>query len=339
MRSKFDTTASFFPTIVFLLLGLLHCVSADAQCNVAQIHKLLAEDGAAGDHFGRDVAISGNTAIIGAPHYDDNGQYTGSAYFFDTKTGQQTHKLLPDAAGISWGGLPVAISGNIAIVGASWDDGIADSSGSAYLYDTTTGQQIAKLLPDAGVSAVGAAFGTSVAISGSTAIVGAPYEDTTIAVESGSAYLFDATTGQKIDKLLASDGRFGDDFGWSVGISWTTAIVGAPALFEDRPCAAYLFDTTTGQQLAKLLATDGVAGDQFGSSCAIDGTTAIVGAWSDDDNGPNSGSAYVFDATTGQQVIKLLPDDGAAGDGFGAFDRDKWNDRNRQCTRRRRQRS
>ena len=67
-----------------------------------------------------------------------------------------------------------------------------------------------------------------------------------------------------------------------------------------------------GDQLFKLLADDGAADDNFGLSVAISGTTAIVGAWWHDDNGSDSGSAYLFDATTGQQITKLLPDDGAA---------------------------
>ncbi len=60
--------------------------------------------------------------------------------------------------------------------------------------------------------------------------------------------------------------------------------------------SAYLFDTTTGLKIAKLLPDDGAAGDWFGWSVAISGATAIVGARYDDDNGAQSGSAYLFDA-------------------------------------------
>ncbi|MCH7848089.1 MAG: FG-GAP repeat protein, partial [Planctomycetes bacterium] len=73
-----------------------------------------------------------------------------------------------------------------------------------------------------------------------------------------------------------------------------------------------------GDQLFKLLANDGAAFDQFGNAVAISGATAIVGAFQDDDdNGFDSGSAYLFDTTTGRQIAKLLPDDGAALDLFG----------------------
>ncbi len=72
-----------------------------------------------------------------------------------------------------------------------------------------------------------------------------------------------------------------------------------------------------GDQLFKLLADDGAEIDQFGWSVAISGATAIVGAVDDDDNGTNSGSAYLFDTATGQQIAKLLPDEGGQQLNFG----------------------
>ncbi|MCK4872138.1 MAG: FG-GAP repeat protein [Phycisphaerales bacterium] len=282
-----------------------------------QLFRLLPSDGAASDWFGHSVAISGATAIIGVYRDDDNGDASGSAYLFDTTTGQQIAKLLPsDGAGGDGLGVSVAISGTTAIVGAYHDDDNGGASGSAYLFDTATGQQIAKLLPSDGAQID--LFGYSVAISGATAIVGA-YQDDDNGNESGSAYLFDTTTGQQIAKLLPSDGAAGDWFGRSVAISGATAIVGA-AFDDDNgddSGSAYVFDTATGQQLFKLLPSDGAELDVFGLSVAISGATAIVGAYEDDDNGGASGSAYIFDTATGQQIAKLLPDDGAAGDRFG----------------------
>ena len=282
-----------------------------------QIAKLLADDGAAEDFFGASVAISGATAIVGAWLDDDNGTASGSAYLFDTTTGQQIAKLLPnDGATNDFFGHSVAISGTTAIVGSHADDDNGSSSGSAYLFDTATGQQIAKLLPEDG--AADDWFGFSVAISGTTAIVGAFLDDDN-GPESGSAYLFDTTTGKQIAKLLPDDGAADDRFGFSVAIKGATAMVGAYKDDDngDWSGSAYLFDTTTGQQLAKLLPDDGAADDRFGFSVAIKGATAMVGAYKDDDNGDWSGSAYLFDTTTGQQLAKLLPDDGAANDQFG----------------------
>ncbi|MCZ6542746.1 MAG: PKD domain-containing protein, partial [Planctomycetota bacterium] len=282
-----------------------------------QITKLLPNDGAAGDFFGISVAISGATAIVGADGVDDNGSVSGAAYLFDTTTGQQIAKLLPDdGAAYDHFGISVAISGATAIVGANQDDDNGDFSGSAYLFDTATGRQIFKLLPDDGAAFDW--FGVSVAISGATCIVGARNHDDN-GTNSGAAYLFEATSGRPIAKLLANDGAADDHFGVSVAISGTTAIVGAHRDDDNglNSGSAYLFDTTTGKQIAKLLPDDGAAGDDFGYSVAISGATAIVGALFDGDNGTESGSAYLFDATTGAQIAKLLADDGAGGDQFG----------------------
>ncbi len=282
-----------------------------------QIAKLLSGDGAVGDYFGRSVAISGTTALVGAFADDDNGSGSGSAYVFDTTTGQQLAKLLPGDGTVADNfGISVAISGATAVVGAFLDDDNGSGSGSAYVFDATTGQQLFKLLPSDG--AVEDRFGYSVAISSTTAVVGA-YQDDDNGSNSGSAYLFDTTTGLQIAKLVPGDGAADNRFGISVAISGTTAVVGAQSDDDNGidSGSAYLFDTVTGQQIAKLIATDGAPADSVGISVAISGTRAVVGAFLDDDNGSSSGSAYLFDTTTGEQIAKLLPGDGAAGDQFG----------------------
>ncbi len=287
--------------------------SAPASADLGdQLFKLLPNDAAWGDQFGTSVAINGTTAIVGANWDDDNGSASGSAYLFDTTTGRQIAKLLPDdGAEFDHFGGSVAIDGTTAIVAALQDDDNGSQSGSSYLFDTTTGQQLFKLLPSDG--AAGNLFGISVAISGTTAIVGAQGDD------NGPAYLFDTITGRQIAKLLPDDGAAGDAFGISVAIRGTTAIVGAEGDNDNGVFSgsAYLFDTITGRQFAKLLPNHGAALDLFGHSVAINGPTAIVGAVLDDDNGLDSGSAYLFDVATGRQIAKLLPDDGAAGDQFG----------------------
>ena len=243
-----------------------------------QLFKLLAKDGGAGDFFGISVAIRGANAIIGA-RYDD-----------------ACSSLDPNC-----------------------------NSGSAYLFDTTTGRQTAKLLADD--AAEGDWFGASVALSDAPekeiALVGARRDDNENGDRAGSAYLFDTITGQQISKFLADDGAAQDLFGASVAISGTTAIVGAQSDDDNgvNSGSAYLFDISDPQnpvQIAKLLPNDGASHDRFGRNVAISGATAIVGADLDDDNGPNSGSAYLFDTTTGRQLFKLLPADGAAGDIFGS---------------------
>ncbi len=302
-----------------LVLGL--ATAAPLACGqLTETLKLTASDAAGGDQFGGAVAISGTTAIVGARLDGDAGLASGSAYIFDTTTGEQLFKVTAsDAAEIDLFGWSVAIRGSTAIVGASGDDDAGTDSGAAYVFDTTTGQQLFKL-----VAADGAEFdefGSSVAISGTTAIIGAPLdgEDDDISGEdSGSAYVFDVTTGQQLFKLVANDAERIEQFGNSVAISGTTAIVGSflDDDFGGQSGSAYLFDVVTGEQQMQLNPTDAAPFDQFGVSVAISGTTALVGARSDE-QGPATGSAYVFDTATGQQLFKLTASDAAQFDFFG----------------------
>lgn len=111
-----------------------------------QLFKLLAEDATADQRFGSDFAMDGSIAILGAPFDMVNGIHSGSAYLFNTVTGQQLFKLIPDdgAAEDRFGG-QVGISGSNAVIGSIFDDENGNNSGSAYLFNSTTGLQIAKL--------------------------------------------------------------------------------------------------------------------------------------------------------------------------------------------------
>ncbi len=289
--------------------------------------KLLAADGAANDRFGDSVALSGTTALVGSPYSDDKGSESGSAYIF-TRSGtawsQQAKLTAGDGADSAIFGYSVALSGDTALVGAYWGNGIVSYSGSAYVFTRSgiTWTQQTKL-----IAADGAAydsFGCSVALSGVTALVGAYYDDDKGA-DSGSAYVFtrSGTTWTQQAKLTAGDGVANDQFGISVALSGDTALVGAH--YDDDKGAdsgsAYVFTRsgTAWTQQAKLTALDGAAGDYFGLSVALSGDTALVGAYYDDDKGSASGSAYVFtrSGTTWTQQAKLLAADGAAEDRFG----------------------
>ncbi len=167
-------------------------------------------------------------------------------------------------------------------------------------------------------------FSSSVSISGDYAIVGA-YQDDDNGSGSGSAYIFNraGNTWTQQAKLTASDGAASDNFGWSVSISGDYAIVGAYGNDDNGlgSGSAYIFNRvgTTWTQQAKLTASDGAAADQFGFSVSISGDYAIVGAYLNDDNGSNSGSAYIFNRSGSLWSIqaKLTASDGAADDFFG----------------------
>lgn len=259
----------------------------------AQTRKLTASDGASFDRFGQSVAISGNTAVVGA--FNDDSA-AGAAYVFNATTGNQIAKLTANDSGTGDRlGYSVGVDGTTAIVGAYADDDGGSSSGSAYLFDTTTGAQLFKLT--AGDAAGGDSFGYAVAISGTTAIVGA-YNDDDAGNSSGSAYLFDTTTGNQIAKLTADDATENDWFGHSVAIAGDIAIVGAYYQGGTGSGAAYLFDVSTGEQIAKILASDGAANDYFGYGVGISEDFALVGSYGNDDDGFDSGSAYVYDTSS-----------------------------------------
>ena len=133
---------------------------------------------------------------------------------------------------------------------------------------------------------------------------------------SGAAYLFDATSGDFRHKLIAPDAVIGDQFGISVALDGNNALIGS-RLDDDNGTdsgSAYLFDVDDGDFRQKLLAPDGAAFDQFSWSVALDGDNALIGAITDDDNGNSSGSAYLFDANSGDFRQKLIAPDGTNGD-------------------------
>ncbi len=289
--------------------------------------KLLPSDGAAYDQFGYATAISGEVAVIGALYNDDNGENSGSAYVFryNGASWVQEAKLLPgDGAAYDQFGVSVALDGDVAVIGANGNDEGGSSIGAAYVfrYDGSTWSQEAKL--QAADGAGYDQFGYDVDVDANTAIIGALYHDDG-ASNAGSAYVFryGGTGWSQEAKLLASDGASADQFGWAVGVSGEVAVVGA-LNNDDRGSnsgSAYVFryGGASWSQEAKLLASDGAAYDQFGYAVGVDGDTVVIGAIYHDDNGSNSGSAYVFHhgGTSWVQESKLLAPDGQAYDQFG----------------------
>ena len=290
--------------------------------------KLVASDAAAFDQFGGSVAVSGDTAIVGAVGDDDAGGNSGSAYVFVRSGGtwtQQAKLVAADAAAGDQFGVSVAISADTAVIGAFGDDDAGSGSGSAYVFVRSGGTwtQQAKLV--AADAEAGDEFGSSVAISGDTAVIGAHLNDDAGSA-SGSAYVFvhlGGTLWTQQAKLVAGDAAAFDQFGVSVAVSGDTAVIGAH--LDDDPVSdsgsAYVFVRSGGTwtQEAKLVAADGIADDQFGNSVSVSGDTAVIGAVGDDDGGSASGSAYVFVRSGGTwtQQAKLVAADAAAFDEFG----------------------
>ena len=167
-------------------------------------------------------------------------------------------------------------------------------------------------------------FGLSVSISGDYAVIGA-FRDDDIGSNSGSAYIFQnvGTNWSEQIKLTASDGDIGDFFGKSVSISGDYIVIGATSadINGSNTGAAYIFhwNGTTWFEQAKLTASDGADGDNFGSSVSISGDDVLIGATGDDDNGTHSGSVYIFhrNGTSWTEQEKITPSDGSEYDKFG----------------------
>ena len=311
--------------------------------------KLTASDGAPYDNFGKSVAVDGETIVIGAPGDDDNGADSGSVYVFTKTDGvwSQAAKLTAsDGEAFDYFGQSVAVSGDTVLVGAYQDDGDdSEDSGSVYVFVMPSngwedGDETAKLI--AADAADDDNFGTSVALDGDTAVIGAPGEDDD-GIDSGAAYVFVRVSGtwSRQTKLTAgADGAAGDSLGISVALDGDTVVVGA--YLDDREDdatttdvdetavdagSAYVFTRDADavpiswSRQAKLTAADGEAFDYFGFSVAVDLDTILVGSYGDDENGSVSGSAYVFtrDSVSGKwrQSNKLTEENGEVGDRFG----------------------
>lgn len=198
--------------------------------------KLTAPDAAEYDRFGRSVAISGDALIIGASE-DDNEQGTnaGAAYIFKYRGGQDwipEQKLIAQDAASSGSdifGESVAISGDVALIGAPGNDEMAPNAGAVYIFEfdnVDTWKQTYKLVSSDGSTED--QFGFSAAMRGGVAVIGAIGDDS----HTGSAYIFsmDPNTGdwRQTGKVTSSEGDAYGDFGYSVSFSGDVALVGAP---------------------------------------------------------------------------------------------------------------
>jgi hypothetical protein len=325
----------------FLLLavgvGLAICLSVLSRWEPALAAtqspaKLTAADGAACDGFGYAVALSGDTALVGA--YNAAGgtnQNQGAAYVFVRSGGAwslQQKLAAADGAANDNFGWAVALNGNTAVIGAiGCAAGTNAAQGAVYVFVRNGTMWTPQQKLTASDGAAGDVFGWSVAASGETALVGA-LSSPGGQRNQGAAYVF-ARSGAvwtQQQKLTASDGVAGDAFGTAVALNGDTALIGAPDKDSGAQAlqgAAYVFtrNGTSWAQQQKLMAGDGAANDTFGLSVALSGETALIGATGATlSNQAAQGSAYVF-ARSGviwNQQQKLTASDGAALDSFGA---------------------
>jgi nucleoside-specific outer membrane channel protein Tsx len=301
----------------------------------SQQAELTASDGAAYDQFGSSVAVSGSTVVVGAGWRtvgSNNSQ--GAVYVFGESGGtwsQQAELTASDGANNNYFGFSVALSGSTVVVGATGHPAVGSNvaQGAAYVFVESGGtwSQQAEL-----TASDGAAYdqlGSSVALSGSTVVAGAPCHSVDFLCQ-GAAYVFVESGGtwSQQTELTVSDGAKKDDFGWSVALGSSTLVVGAPHHMVGSNItqgAAYVFVESGGtwNQQAELSSSDGVAYDFFGYSVALSGSTVVAGAPQHPYNvmlsAPGPGASYVFVESGGtwNQQAELTASDGADNDGFG----------------------
>ena len=305
--------------------GAAYILEKDNLGNWVEEQKICASDRASGDHFGFDVAISGDYLVIGANLEDHNvngggtKNHAGSAYVFERNSSgvwTEVQKIVAsDRDKKDFFGYSVSISGNYISIGAyleNEDPNNANSlgkAGSAYVFERNnsgTWYQVIKIV--ASDRDRNDYFGYSIDISGNYIIVGAYGEGHDVnggnsMNNSGSAYIFERSISglwSEAQKITASDRDVNNRFGQSVAIEGDFAIVGA--YYEDpsnsnnsinNAGVAYLYERSsagTWAQIQKLSASDAAVNDRFGYNVEISGNYAVVGALneSEDASGSNS---------------------------------------------------
>ena len=238
--------------------------------NWGEVKKLTASDAQPEDAFGKNVAISGDTAVVGATRFEA-GTYPGAAYIFQRDQGGannwgQVKKLTAsDAQSDDRFGVSVTVDGDTIVVGAFAEDEGGDAAGAAYVFRRNLGGvdnwgEVTKLI--ASDAHAWELFGGSVALSADIAIVGA-----SPAKHTGAAYVFGRNQGGadnwgEVTKLASSERQANDRFGASVAVSGNTAVVGA--WLEDTggvsAGAAYVFDLLLTKPTATPVPTSSAVG-------------------------------------------------------------------------------
>jgi FG-GAP repeat len=338
-----STLALFLAGAACLLLAACQAdEEAITETTFRSLVKLVPSDPADADGFGMSMDVEAGCALVGSPGEDADGSNRGAAYLFLQNQGGldgwgQVKKLVasaPEDGQIF--GVSVALSGNCAVVGAPGDNGTGTDQGAVYVFYKDQGGvdnwgQVTKIR--AADAADDDGFGYAVALEGDTLVVGSDGEDGS-GTDRGAVYVFYRDRGGadnwgQVAKLTAGDPQDVDQFGFAVALSGDVIVVGAPGDDGNGIArgSAYVFSRDLGGadawgQLKKIGASDAADDVWFGTSVALDGTVAVVGAAWDDANGTNRGAAYIFARGQGGadnwgELKKLTASDGGNSDLFG----------------------
>jgi hypothetical protein len=321
---------------------------ASGWAHARQVAVLKAPKGQSEEEFGRSVAISGNTIVIGAPVREvAKHTHQGAAFVYVKpasgwrSAGPTTELTAAGGAANEYFGESVAISGNTVLVGAPGRNvgkhaaqGAVDVFSLRGLVRAGTPRQVTELTaPDAQAND---ALGISVAVSGSTVVAGADVHRVGQAAEHGVAYIFTTHASSwkhaRETALLSNEpGEAGELFGRTVAIWQNTVVVGAPdhgAGHVEQGAAFVYVEPASGwhgllTETAELTASDPGRADQFGGALAISGGLIVVGA-PGHTTGKNTeqGAGYAFVKPAGgwattTETGELIASGGVAGDKLG----------------------
>lgn len=309
--------------------GAVYIYVRDIATSVWTLQKVLtASDGVAGDNFGAAVSLSGNNIAISAPNRNASA---GAVYTFNRNGTTWTPSTILTASGGAAGdqlGFSVAIEGLTIVAGAPHSSvSTRTDAGTAYVFTSLNGgatwQQQFHIQVTTGQVRGGDHIGWSVALSQGTVLAGAPDDDFGSKMSVGSVYVFvrNGTAWSLQTKLSPGGGTANVRFGDAVSLFSNTAIIGADGKNSSQGLAYVYVRTGTAWGLqATPTASDGVAGDRFGSSVAVSGTQVAVGAPKANNVGGASGKTYVFSVsgTVWSEFAFLKATDNATGDNFGA---------------------
>ena len=322
--------------LIFRSLVLLSCLALalPVMASWVQKQKITSTPRGVGAQHGNAVALSGSTMVVGARFDSTTASQAGAAFVYVLSGGiwtQQAVLLANDGALGDKFGQSVAISEDTIVVGAYNDDSPLSNAGSAYVFFRSGTNWTLQQKLTGSDSTADDQFGSSVAITGESIIVGANHADLPGNSEAGSAYFYRRTGSvwAQIQKLIpvSTNGSviLGDHFGDSAAMSGNRIAIGASG--DDNPFtsagAVYAYAESGGayglQQ--KITIPSGANGDNFGFSVAIEGNTLVGGAlqYTPIIGQPAYGAAYIyeFNGTTWQSQGRIVASDGASFDRFG----------------------
>ncbi len=300
----------------------------DGAGNWIQIQKLQSPNFNQFDHFGTAVAISGDYIFVGAwgQGYDVNNSNflssAGAVYIFKKQASGlfdfEQKIVASDREALNAFGYGIAVNDDYAIVSPVRHDfdvsgtDFLDDAGAAYIFEKDgagTWNEVQKIV--ASDRAAFDYFGQiALAVDGNYIAVGSYAEDedengTNIISSAGSAYVFERDGGgtwNEIQKVVASDRAQGEWFGWSISLDGNHLLVGSNQN-NNLTGAAYVFEkdgNDVWNEVQKLIASNGVAGDRFAQDIDIDGNRIIIGAHFRDIGSPgDEGAAYIFEKDAG----------------------------------------